>query len=116
MRRWHHTESYSICMGWDRPLQYFFCEVYPKTENMNDLPEPLYHNLDDAPESFNMKSLLPYQAMLQEKFAVTLPEEFVQTLVEDQSKHFGAAFMTPSLQEILDTLTRNHHEPSEKPD
>ncbi len=114
MRRWYHTKNLSICMGWDKPLQYFFCEVYPKTENMDNPPDPLYHNLDDESESFNMKSLRPYQGMLKEKFHVTLPEDFVQLLIEDQSKHFDPTFVTPSLEETLARLTRTPNDASEK--
>jgi hypothetical protein len=90
MQRWYDTSNkeYSVCMGWDAPLQYYFCVVYPYSPNRLKPMDHLYHNLDES-DPFSVKTLEPFINLLGKTFNITLPETFIRQLEEDKltSKH-----------------------------
>jgi hypothetical protein len=80
------TKNVSVLLGWDRPLQYFFCVVFPFTNDKHRLSEDyLYSNLVE-PNAFDITTHEHFRDLLHWRFGVVLPEELVQVLLEDQRK------------------------------
>jgi hypothetical protein len=90
MQHWYDDpeRGVSILVGWDRPLQYFFCVVFPFTKDKNKLEEHLYSNLDEE-DGDNIQELHVYQKLLHERFKVELPEDLVLQILEDQMNNRG---------------------------
>jgi hypothetical protein len=69
MQHWHDEpdKNVSVLMGWDIPLQYFFCVVYPFAKDKHHLDEHLYSSLDE-PDGDSVQSLHHYQKILADRF------------------------------------------------
>jgi hypothetical protein len=79
----HHisTKQYKILIGWDRPLQYFFGNVWKKSQPDEDDEEMLFTTLSLPGGGVGTiaelaKLLRPY---------VQLPPNIMATLTEDQA-------------------------------
>jgi hypothetical protein len=89
-KHWHHDKeaNVSVMIGWDKPLQYFYCVVYPYLPDKRQIEDHLYSNLDGA-EGIEMTDLTRYQYILKNRFNVVLPESLVIQLIEDQLNNLG---------------------------
>ena len=85
----HHFESTTeagdkllVTMGYDRPLDYVFCTVFDKNE------EVIYSNLDDDDAGTELQDVDYYRAIL-EKLGVRVPESMFREVKADQQRRVG---------------------------
>lgn len=97
-KHWYDDEAanVSVMIGWDKPLQYFYCVVYPYRQDKNQIADHLYSNLDEA-DGTEITDLSRYQRLLKGRFNVTLPETLVTRLIEDQLNNLGEKRRLPFL-------------------
>jgi hypothetical protein len=70
-----------VQMGWDSPMQWYYCVVTPFLEN-NEEDDPLYSNLYEAdPEILTLKY---YAEVLRTRFEITLPAEMLEAIELDR--------------------------------
>lgn len=68
--------TYRILMGWDKPLQEYYCSIYVLPE----LDEPIYSNLYD---SYHRKTLWYYEKTVME-YGLTIPDGMLLEIVQDE--------------------------------
>jgi hypothetical protein len=97
-KHWYDDEAanVSVMIGWDKPLQYFYCVVYSYRRNKDEIEDHLYSNLDEV-DGIEITDLTRYQRMLKDLFNVTLPETLVTQLIEDQLNNLGEKRSLPFL-------------------
>jgi hypothetical protein len=70
-----------VQMGWDRPMQWFYCVVSPILEN-NECDDPIYSNLNESdPEILTLKY---YAEVLRTRFGITIPQDMTNGILEDR--------------------------------
>ncbi|MDX2504577.1 MAG: hypothetical protein QNL62_08895 [Gammaproteobacteria bacterium] len=80
------TQNLRVQIGWDKPMQWFYCVVYPLiVEDGNTVTdEPVYSNLyEDNPKQCDLNYFLE---LLLERFEIKLPEDMIECVKQDQ-KH-----------------------------
>lgn len=85
----HHFESTTeagdtllVIMGYDRPLDYVFCTVLDKDE------EVIYSNLDDGDAGIELQDVDYFRPILQ-KLGVRVPESMFREVKADQRGRVG---------------------------
>lgn len=75
-----------VLMGWDRPLQGFFCVI----ENLEDQSDDryLYSNLYESPDKAHPQDLDHFLAQLT-RFKITLPERMLAEVRADRIANAG---------------------------
>lgn len=70
----------SIEMGWDRPLQMYYCVVWPGND-IDSAEEPLYSNLSEP----QLRNPLDHYMTKIAGFDIKLPEGMIGAVVHDRS-------------------------------
>lgn len=69
-------DTYSVMMGWDKPMQGFYCVMFVLPE----LDEPIYSNLYDSHPN---QTLWYYEKLVME-YGLTIPEGMLLEIVQDE--------------------------------
>ena len=81
------AEDVTVLMGWDRPLQSFFCVVLSNDDD--DEEEILYSNLYDENAAMQHVDLPYFTHLLVARFGVNVPEDMVQGIRADAIGNVG---------------------------
>ena len=78
------AQKLRVQMGWDKPLQWFYCVVYPliveNGETVTD--EPIYSNLsEDSPKQCDLDYFL---ALLWDRFEIKVSDDMIECVKQDQ--------------------------------
>jgi len=78
------VQNIRVQMGWDKPLQWLYCDVYPMIvkNGKTVLDEPIYSHIhEEDPKQCELDYFL---TLLWERFGIKLPDDMIECVKQDQ--------------------------------